>query len=518
MTRTLTLLVRAVALVVLLFACVPQRAQQPASMVEVHPQDNGAVLSNPGMGWMLYQYDNELHSYESKLAPSDALPEFQGVTVAYMRLAWSYIEPQDGKYNWALIDGPMQKWIQAGKKVAFRFTESEGAPNGRGFGGYATPRWVEQEGAHGCHLRVAAINPRGSTIAKIERAANGDIWEPDFNDPVFLAKLDQFLAAAAARYDGNPHVAFVDVAFGVWGEGHTFCGDYDAATIERHIDLYRKNFKHTLLMVNDNTLEQGRGFSILTYAAEHGLGLRDDSILVLGGEKANFNAYKLHDPDASFAKVFWPTLPVALETEHYRLGKVRDNWDGGKLFLKAIEDFHASYASIHGDAREFLAENQALIQRIDMRLGYRLVLRQMSWPSEVISGGTLPVEYEWANAGVAPCLPGGYPAITLEDANGGIASVFVDNGFNIRGLPVARPGQVTPLGRGVAKGFLAPIEFALPPPVVLRAGHYGLYISIGDASGTPTISLPLAGTDGHGRYRVGEITVLPAGQDVMNYY
>jgi hypothetical protein len=36
-------------------------------------------------------------------------------------------------------------------------------------------------------------------------------WEPDYDDPVFLAKLDRYLAAMAARYDGNPEIAFVDV-------------------------------------------------------------------------------------------------------------------------------------------------------------------------------------------------------------------------------------------------------------------------------------------------------------------
>ena len=51
----------------------------------------------------------------------------------------------------------------------------------------------------------------------------GDSWDPDFADPIFLGKLDRFLAAMAARYDGNPNVAFVDIGtFGLWGEGHTF--------------------------------------------------------------------------------------------------------------------------------------------------------------------------------------------------------------------------------------------------------------------------------------------------------
>jgi len=77
--------------------------------------------------------------------------------------------------------------------------------------------------------------------------APGLPWEPDFDDPVFLAKLDRFLAAAAARYDGDPNVAFVDVgSFGIWGEGQTFWStkrNYSAATALRHIELTRKHFR-----------------------------------------------------------------------------------------------------------------------------------------------------------------------------------------------------------------------------------------------------------------------------------
>ena len=39
-------------------------------------------------------------------------------------------------------------------------------------------------------------------------------WDPDFGDPVFLAKLEKFIAALAARYDGRPEVAFVDIVNG----------------------------------------------------------------------------------------------------------------------------------------------------------------------------------------------------------------------------------------------------------------------------------------------------------------
>ena len=88
--------------------------------------------------------------------------------------------------------------------------------------------------------------------------ADGPLWDPDFADPVFLDKLDRFLAAMAARYDGNPNVAFIDIGtYGMWGEGHT--GGSSRVPQERadeivrqHIDLHLKHFPRTQLAVIDD--------------------------------------------------------------------------------------------------------------------------------------------------------------------------------------------------------------------------------------------------------------------------
>src|ERR1039458_4687769 len=226
--------------------------QTQVERIVVHRKDTGAALVNPGMGWQFHHYDNNIRSYGVNLDPSDTVDEFPGLSSIYLRLAWSFIEPEEGKFNWSIVDTPAARWIAKGKQVAFRFTCAEGSP-------YATPEWVRKAGAKG-----NLVNP-GRGVSP-----DGRLWEPDFDDPIFLEKLDHFLAAAAARYDGNPEVAFIDVgSFGTWGEGHTYSGSllpYSAATIRRHIDLYKKNFKHTLLVANDDLSNQGRGLEVIQYA------------------------------------------------------------------------------------------------------------------------------------------------------------------------------------------------------------------------------------------------------------
>jgi hypothetical protein len=269
--------------------------------ITVHPTDTGQVLANPGMGWVLHYYDNVPFNYGGRLEPSDTVDDYPGLTVAYLRIAWSHLEPQEGQFVWSVLDTPAQRWIDKGKRVALRISCCES------FMRYATPQWVHEAGVKGHFFTVGkGVDP------------NGPFWEPDYDDPVFLQKLDNFLAALAARYDGNPRVAFIDIgSFGVWGEGHTFHSSrlpYSGETIRKHIDLHLKHFKRTLLAANDDFVDHGRGRSCMDYAAEKGLTLRDDSILVQAGEKAYIRA--------DLAQAFWPKVPVILESEHFGPSRV----------------------------------------------------------------------------------------------------------------------------------------------------------------------------------------------------
>jgi hypothetical protein len=81
--------------------------------VVVAPTDNGSVPVNPGMGWVLHYYDNSLYNYGSLLSPEDTLEYYPGFSVVYLRLAWCYIEPRPGQFDWSVVDGPAQRFIAA---------------------------------------------------------------------------------------------------------------------------------------------------------------------------------------------------------------------------------------------------------------------------------------------------------------------------------------------------------------------------------------------------------------------
>lgn len=464
-----------------------------------HLQDTGAALINPGMGFTMHYYSNVPCNYGSRLAPSDTLDDFPGASVAYLRIPWAYLEPEEGKFNWALLDTPAQRWIADGKRIALRLTCSENWMT------YATPEWVRRAGAAGTHYQYGA-----------GRVEEGGPWDPFFDDPVFLEKLNAFLAAAAARYDGNPNVDFIDVGtYGLWGEGHTHASSQqDSIEIQKlHIDLHLKHFKNTLLCISDDFAghdRPGERFPITDYALSRGVTIRDDSIMVQPPPR--------HWYHAEMAQAFWPTLPVILECEHYGGSVGRGAWDQDR-FVQAVEEYHASYMSIHWWPREFLDANREAVDRVNQRLGYRLHPLEVTWPKTVTiasiqdsytqygdvtrhgdTANRFKVQWSWANKGVAPCYPGGFPALTLKDDQGGIVAVLTDETLDMRDLEVGPPGE--PPVRHHESEFI----IGLYAPTT-RPGAYDVYLSVGTRDGTPTIALPLENDDGQRRYRVGQMTI-----------
>ncbi|MBD3185104.1 DUF4832 domain-containing protein [Candidatus Poribacteria bacterium] len=457
----------------ILMAFIPRNALCN-EIITIEPHDTNEPLENPYMGWVLHYYDNVPAHYGSRLEPSDTVDDYPGLTVIYLRIPWSYIEPQEGQFNWSVLDTPAQRWVTKGKQIALRLSCSESWMR------YATPEWVQKAGAKGYNFRP------GDGVVE-----DGPYWEPDYNDTIFLDKLDNFLKAVAERYDGNPEVAFIDVgSFGVWGEGHTGASTrlkYSAETLKKHIDIHLKHFRNTLIAANDDFSSQDN--AVIDYALEKGLTLRDDSILVQAKERAYFHA--------NMAQDFWPNLPVILESEHYGGSKARGCWEDGHLYLKAVEEYHASYASIHWWPREFLNENEELVQQINMRLGYRIQLLKALWPAKIKDREPFKFSAQWRNAGVAPCYNGGYPAVTFKDSKGGIVGLFVDQDFNISFLPVGPRDQTE--SKAQSKSFLLPFQ--------LNPGQYDVYISVGNITGTPKIALPLPNNDGERRYKLGVINI-----------
>ena len=148
-----------------------------------------------------------------------------------------------------------------------------------------------------------------------------------------------------------------------------------------------------------------------------------------------------------------------------------------------------------------------IIEKINRRIGYRIQLKKATFPAQIQLSEPFAVTSTWSNAGVAPCYPGGFVAYTLKNEQGGIVAAFCDESFNVRDLPVGPPGEAP--ARTIRSTFAVAMKtYGYAPNT--QPGTCDLYVSVGLRDGTPVIALPHENDDGHRRYKLGTIALLPS--------
>ena len=437
--------------------------------------DSRRVLKNPGKGWYHHILDNGVDNY--KIFDEAVFESFPGMDHLYIRIAWSYLEPEEGKFAWSLIDGLVEKYVPRGYKLAFRITGKEtGILSGPGQHvdgvNYATPYWVREAGAKG--TVVEAYNWLAAS------------WAPEYGDPVYLEKLDNFHRAFAERYDGKEWVAYVDVgSIGDWGEGHTGFSKQappSVETIKANIDVYLKNYKHTQIVASDDMIYFGKPEAdvreLYEYAVDRGLTLRDDSILVASYVKDYIKTWTVSHPQ--FYDPLYLKKPIVLEMEHY--GSVREpgNWigkngegaipevgrSGADIMRKALETMHATYIGYHGPAEEWLAENPDFAAELANRCGYWYFPVSARFPAQMKRGAN-GVGIEWLNRGVAPAYQKYAVIFRFESSDGKNSfDVKIDDSGNARWLPDAPVME----------------KYAVNIPETTKSGDYVLKFKLADFS------------------------------------
>lgn len=472
---------------------------EPSRTFDLRPHwDDRTPLANPHKGWYHHFPDNHPDKY--RIARDADLLGFPGMDHVYLRLAWSYLEPKEGEFHWQVIDQIIEKWTAHGMGIAFRISCRETSTD-RVEQQFATPRWVKEAGAHGGHFLMGkATGPDGP-------------WEPKFDDPVFLEKLDRFLAAFAARYDGKPWLRYVDVgSIGDWGEGHTWAGsrtECGFAARKAHIDLHLQYFRRSQLVVTDDFVyalaDAAERRAMHRYVLDHGVSYRDDSILVDGYLAGTSERFTVRSPEF-FADAYLKT-PTVLELEHYSHVKRLGNWDGRAgsstarhgqsktgpdYFRGALGLLHATYIGYHGSAHEWLADNPELTGELLNRCGYWYFPHEAQVASTWRSGQVATLEFRWENRGVAPAYSAYRLKLRLQSER--IVDLDFDAG-NRRWLP-APAGSFTE-------------KYQAQVPADLEPGIYALSFKLrsDDAGRDVKLALRPDRLNADGFYRLGTIEV-----------
>jgi len=484
-----------------------------AGAVTIRPVETSEALVNPDMGLVCYHMAGRLWAYGAHTEPGDTLDWFPGVSTVYFRFLWSELEPKEGDYRWDMIDTFAQNWIANGKKIAFRVICCNSTAN-------ACPDYVREAGAKGIWFRYGGHGvPKDFPLR----------WEPIYDDPVFLAKYEAFLRAFAARYDGNPDVAFVDIgSFGMFGEGHTGCTSKLSATetdrITRlHLALHRRLLPKTLLVISDDVAGSGGQepeSPLMKHVRELGIGYRDDSIFCMGPE-TNSYAREGSWAHSHWARNFAPETPVVIETGHLTMCREKGRFLPERL-LSCVEKHQASYLSVHFFPEQYLAAMKDEIAAINLRLGYRFALKEVEYPDTVAAGERVEIRSTWVNRGVSWLHGGASLTWALLDAAGTVCWSVTDPTFDFQRLDptlngVEKPVEVkTPcrFGRNEPIFKLDPVYVSVKAAgydpgdiyVMLKPGTYTLAVSVGTRTGTPTIALPLENGTKR-RYPIGKVTV-----------
>jgi hypothetical protein len=430
--------------------------EPPDPTVTVNPAGIDEVLYNPGMGFA------DFHFAWGNPPP---IEEYPPCTVAYFRWSWADLEPSEGEYNFAMVDDVIARARAKGEDLAFRImTEYSAGP----------PQWLLDKG-------VASVPVSGGTF-------------PDYNDPVFLDYHERLVRAFGQRYAGSLDVDHVDIgSVGCWGEWNTACCDGVEDTCEQYyptdanqraiIDLYIEAFDGTPLVM----LVGGP----VAYAVEKGAGWRADCYGDYGIFSDTWNHMdRVYTPAAEDPVVgqAWKTAPVQFEVcsviqTWYDLG-----FDIDLILQKGVE-WHMSV--INGKSSPIPAEWRGKFDEFLKKIGYRMVLLELTHTSQADPGSVLNLQARWENRGCAPVYHPWPLSYRLRSATDEVAASWNSSADLLTWLPGTHD-----------------IEDAFSLPGGISPGTYSLDVGILTEDGARAhIDLAIGGRRDDQWYPVSEVVI-----------
>lgn len=429
------------------------------------------AIVNPGKGWVLYGSPASQPAEAMKVA-----------STGYTRFTWGEIEPQEGVYNWELIDKNIKAWADAGKKFAFGVMGA--STHSKTF--WASPKWVFDAGAKYSTFKLE--DPKLATTG-----IPGDKLVPVFDDTIYIAKMKQFIKALADRYDGNPNIDFIDIrSYGNWGEGHMYPfgkPDISAEKYKEHIKIHRDAFKKTLLQLTTGKHNDSY-FAVYDWAVSQGVGLRRDGIC------GNSNGDEVTQCDGKMAAVFeFYGNYEMMEQLGWWYGK-KDNQGRGFKLVDCIETGKPSYCDLsrgRQSALNFLNAEPELVKKVNNRLGYHFLLTEVKYPASIVSGKSNSIGLSWENRGVTQIYIPAKVTFALLDKNGKVAAMCDAT----ESIPAdwKSDKQITVNDKFTLKG--------------VSSGEYTLAVGIRQPrdTSTPSIKLGIDQKPVDGWYSIGKIAV-----------
>lgn len=385
-------------------------------------QTTDKVLKNPNKGIYQHYYDN-VNSDAYYGGSEDEILSIPGINHLFIRMAWSYMEPKDGEYDFSYIDDLLATYKKYDITVSIDITCKETGIK------YATPQWLVEKDIGGDFM-------------------NGGygVYKPDYANAKFLQYLERFHTKMNDYYKNETSIENITMgSIGDWGEGHSAFsgGEYQTLeTVKKHIDLYKKCYPTRQIVIGDDYLTQNLASEeerkeLLQYCYDNKIGMRDDSIMV-EYTLAN-NEDSVQGPD--YFNKLAPIAPTTIECEHYNtmvttgvIAGKNCSTKGADTLRNAIKKIRATYFSFHGSIYQWLTDNPDLTKEIANKVGYWYFPNSISAPKEAKRGSSADISLNVDNKGVARAYNSYDLVVKLIDSKDNVTEVTVDS-KNIGWLP-----------------------------------------------------------------------------------
>jgi autotransporter-associated beta strand protein len=429
--------------------------------------DNMTLLVNPGKGW------TGGGNPASDIGLSD---------VCNLRFPWSWIEPSEGVFNWGLIDSYITAFSACGLHVGIGVGNSD-----------MSPGWVFQPGTN---VQTGSVYTHGAVPAQRPTRENPEGYytiPASWDDPVYLARMKEFITAFGQRYNTNPTVAYVevvnsaDVFEGIDGPMTSTCWEND------YIAPYFAAFPNKQLMYNYS----GGPDAAFSDGVSHWSGYQ--WFTAQGGGLGRNGICSPFSVNASEMLLAYPHGPARLEHAYLPSDEVALGIDPntglayaspGELLMYVLGG-RATYVQSHGESQFY----PNFCNMLGNLMGYYFTLQQATIPKTIQAGVAFPLSFTWLNNGVAPLY---YPC--------NVAVALLDASNN----PVQQQWLTTSNPKGWMPGVSTTENFNVTFPSVPAGCKLALGLFVDQSDAQPTYRIGNQGRTVTGWYVLSGPSVQPA--------
>jgi len=442
---------------------------------KARPGELTTFLLNPHKGFATFQhfegdplYPTERWSEEGPTEFPERVCEtaegYLPTTVAYCRWFWEVVEPEEGRYDFTVVERALETARSRGQTLHVRIM-----PHGAAKQPWA-PAWYLEK-------YPSCENDRFDDPYTV----------PVYDSPEYIDIWSRLVSEFGSRFDADRALDCVDMSYvGAWGEGQGECSNEAADRITKaYADAHPRAKR--VAMVSDYKMTAGiRSGSGWRCDSCDDLGLWADSNLPFSAQWNHLYDCYPESVVTCGAQDAWKTAPVVYEPGQVLMTDYRLGFDLDFIIQQDLK-YHGSVFS--GKSTRLPEPWMEKLRKFANDLGYRFVLRQFKFQAKAARGEALEYSAWIENVGVAPIYYR-YPlALRLTQGR----RVHVEH-------PEADITAWLPGDAFVSEGLTVPPEF--------EPGGAELHCAIIDPdAGSPRVRFASEGADADGWLPVGTVEI-----------